>query len=190
MTDQPPLDRTAPPIGRRRLLAGAATATATALAGCSSGSDAGPGEDDGSDAGSAENDTDGGADTGETPDATPTETPQRLETDVTGLLYAGEGSTREFRVTVQRDRVTEGGYPAAAVLETASGETLAEESFDAGGPAERTVEFSASVPDGTTRVIARGVDSYNGRGGTAMVADLEAGEIEAVEQGAEPQSFG
>lgn len=189
MTDQLPPDRTAPPISRRRLLAGVGAATATALAGCSSGSDGGPGEDNGSDAGSAENDTDSGTGAGETPDATPTETPQRLETDVTGLLYTGEGSTREFRVTVARDRVTEGGYPAAAVLETAGGETLAEKSFEAGGPAERTVEFSVSVPDGTTRVVARGVDSYNGRGGTAMVADLQSGEIEAVDQGGDPRSF-
>lgn len=193
MTNQSASDRTAPPLGRRRLLAGVGAAIAAALAGCSSDSDSGPGSDSGSGTGAegdsgGENSTDG---TDTPDDATPgaTDTPERLETDVTGLLYSEEGSEYSFRVTVARDRITEAGYPARAVVETAGGETLAEESFESGGAAERTVELSAAVPDGTTRVVARGIDSRNGRGGTAMVADLEAGEIEAVDQGPEPQSF-
>ncbi|WP_254535010.1 hypothetical protein [Halomarina litorea] len=190
MRDTTPTSRSDDPSPTRRAVLAAAGGGLTLLAGCNTGPSAGDGN--GSDTNGSTNGTTGTTDANTTGNGSGgTSTPERddLETNVSGLFYSSEGRSYTFRVTVERERVTDIGYVEGIVVETAGGDPLGEKSFDGPGPSTRKASFEVNVPEGVTRVVARGVDSLNGRGGVAMATDLDSKAIDAVDQGPEPRSF-
>lgn len=194
-------DRAAPRSAtRRRLLAAGGGAAAVLLAGCSSvvperlvEGDSGGGSDGGASDGT---DGQGGNSTGAPTDtetatasetATGTGTPSPTptpETDVVSLVTRADGDQRKFIVKL---RPPESSAADWWQLETLDGERIHRESFAEPRPEQST--SAATLSQSASAVVVRGHDAAFGYGGQAMLADLESGDLTAVQQGEEPDDF-
>lgn len=173
-TDSTPRDDTETArSGRRDLLAAGGGVAAALLAGCSGVLPGGDDEPNG-------NQTDG--------NSTGTATPEgpTSETDVTGLQYKTDGSTRTFYVTLAPSDAGADWWQ----VETLGGEKLARKAFDQPRTGDRfTSTKQLELGEETTAVVVRGHSAETGYGGQVMLADLEEGFIALEKQGNDAASF-
>lgn len=113
------------------------------------------------------------------------------EANVTAVDFESlSASTYRFSVTLIHDDAGEAGYANWWQVETTDGRMLGRrELLHAHGTREFTRSETIEIPSGTTRVVVRGHDQTHGYGGRAVIVNLETGELEAVRQGPEQQSF-
>lgn len=113
------------------------------------------------------------------------------EANVTAVEFEQlDGGRYRFSVTLIHDDDGEPGYANWWQVETTDGRMLGRrELLHAHGTREFTRSETIEIPSGTTRVVVRGHDQTHGYGGRAVIVNLETGELEAVRQGPEQQSF-
>lgn len=165
---------------RRRLLTAGGATAATLLAGCSAlvpeqaeNLLGGDGESGGS---NDEEDDEA--------DGTPTGTPTP-ESDVSGIVLREASDGVKLIVTI---RPPEGGGGTDWwQLETFEGEKLLRDEFEE----PRTEEFTTTqvVDTDPSKIVVRAHDVDAGYGGQAILVDLKEKNLEAVNQGAEPNDF-
>ena len=165
---------------RRRFLATVASTSALALTGCTTGSE---------DA-TTDTSTTGESDSGES-DNDGTDELDLREANVTGVSVEQTGEGVRFDVTLHHDDDDEDGYANWWQLERLDGTRLGRrELAHAHGTREFTRSATIEVPDDSSCVVVRGHDETHGYGGQAMLVSVTDGATTAVQQGAEPRTFG
>lgn len=95
-------------------------------------------------------------------------------------------STYRFDVTLFHDDEGEDGYADWWQVEDLDGDSLGRRELrHAHGTREFTRSERIDVPSGVTCVVVRGHDEIHGYGGRAAVVNLDSGQTEPIDQGAE-----
>jgi hypothetical protein len=135
--------------------------------------------------------TDGGSDTPEEGTDTPaSDTLDLREANVVDVAFEERDGAYAFDVTLHHDDDGEEGYANWWQVERLDGERLGRrELLHAHSRQPFTRSETIDVPGDVTCVVVRGHDQTHGYGGRAMLVDLASGELRAVDQGEERQSF-
>ena len=106
------------------------------------------------------------------------------------LAVADDAAQARFDVTLIHADDDEPGYADAWQVETLDGTLLGRrELTHAHGNAAFTRSHFISIPAGIRYVVVRAHDQTHGFGGQAIVLDLNSGEQDKVQQGAQPMDF-
>ncbi|WP_123537566.1 hypothetical protein [Halosimplex salinum] len=131
------------------------------------------------------------SETADSAESTRTDTALDLrEANVTDVEFEESDGASRFSVTLYHDDDGEDGYADWWQVETLDGERLGRR--DLAHP-HSTDPFTRSetveIPAEVACVVVRGHDQTHEYGGRAMLVDLDSGEMRAVDQGSEPESF-
>ena len=112
------------------------------------------------------------------------------EANVTGVSVSRSGESYRFDVTLIHDDEGEPGYADWWQVETLGGRQLGRRTLlHPHGTREFTRSETIRIPPDIERVVVRGHDQTHGYGGRAMIVSLGTGELEAIDQGPEPEDM-